>query len=142
MGGVNSDRSSSPRSDGTSGSRHRRRLGALALTLLASWLLMMMPLPISLLAGLTGLSALVLQVLVVVQSVKDGRWSTAVIGVFLGLPATLMIIAGALLSTLFYTPLAELEDCRATAITEQARVKCDAEAQGSMVEWLSGLLGG
>jgi hypothetical protein len=117
-------------------------VGALAIALFASWLLMLMPLPFSLLSGLTGLVALVLLVPVVVQSVKDGRWSMAVIGAVLGLPATLMIISGALLSTLFYAPLSELEDCRATAITEQARVKCDAEAQGSMVDWLSGLLGG
>jgi hypothetical protein len=142
MGGVNSDRTSTPRSDVSPERRHRRRIGALALALLASWLLMLMPLPVSLLAGVTGLVSLVLLVLVVVQSVRDGRWSMAVIGAFLGLPATLMIIAGAVLSTIFYGPLADLEDCRATAITEQARVKCDAEAQGSMVEWLSGALGG
>ena len=50
--------------------------------------------------------------------------------------------APALLSTLFYGPLAELEECRASAITEQSRTACDSEAQGSMVDWLSGLLGG
>ena len=62
MGGVNSDPDSSPRSDVTPERRHRRRVGALAIALLASWLLMMMPLPLSLLAGVTGLVALVLLV--------------------------------------------------------------------------------
>ena len=117
-------------------------MGALAIALLASWLLMMMPLPLSLLAGVTGLVALVLLVPVIVQSVKDRRWSMVVIGGLLGVPATLMIISGALLSTLFYGPLAELEECRSSAITEQSRTACDSEAQGSMVDWLSGLLGG
>ena len=142
MGGVNSDRTQASRSDVPPERRHRRRVGALALSLLASWLLMLMPLPVSLLAGVTGLVSLVLLVLVVVQSVRDGRWSMVVIGAFLGLPATLMIVAGAVLSALFYGPLADLEECRSTAITEQARVGCDAEAQNSMVDWLSGVLGG
>ena len=142
MGGVNSDPDSSPRSDVTPERRHRRRVGALAIALLASWLLTMMPLPLSLLAGVTGLVALVLLVPVIVQSVKDRRWSMVVIGGLLGVPATLMIISGALLSTLFYGPLAELEECRSSAITEQSRTACDSEAQGSMVDWLSGLLGG
>lgn len=142
MGGVNSDLDSSSRTDLTPERRHRRRVGALAIALLASWLLMMMPLPLSLLAGVTGLVALVLLVPVIVQSVKDRRWSMVVIGGLLGVPATLMIISGALLSALFYGPLSELEECRAYAITEQARTACDAEAQGSMVDWVSGLLGG
>ncbi len=142
MGGVNSDTDSSPRSDITPERRHRRRVGVLAIALLVSLLLTLMPLPVSLLAGLTALVALVLLVPVIVQSAKDRRWSTVVIGAVLGVPATLMIIAGALLSTFFYGPLAELEDCRATAITEQAQSKCTAQMENSMLDWLSGLFGG
>lgn len=139
---MNSDPGNRQRDAAPPGRRQRRLVGALTLTLLASWLLMLSPLPYSLLAGLTGLAALVLLIPLIVQAVKDRRWSMVVIGALMGVPATLMIVAGAVLSGLFYGPLHELEQCRATAITEQARVKCEAEAQGSMVDWVSGLLGG
>ncbi|WP_193103434.1 hypothetical protein [Brachybacterium sp. FME24] len=122
--------------------RHRRVLGGLMLTMLASWLLLLAPLPFSLAAGVTGLAALVLLILLAVQSFRQGRRVTAVLAVLVGVPATLMIVAGSLLSLLFYGPLAEIEQCRSTAITEQARVLCDAQAQDSTASWISSLLGG
>ncbi len=112
------------------------------LTMLASWLLLLAPLPFSLAAGVTGLAALVLLILLAVQSFRQGRRVTAVLAVLVGVPATLMIVAGSLLSLLFYGPLAEIEQCRSTAITEQARVLCDAQAQDSTASWISSLLGG
>lgn len=122
--------------------RHRRLLGGLMLTMLASWLLLLAPLPFSLAAGVTGLAALVLLILLAVQSFRQGRRATAVLAVLVGVPATLMIVAGSLLSLLFYGPMAEIEQCRSTAITEQARVLCDAQAQDSTATWISSLLGG
>lgn len=141
MVSMNSDSSPDSRKD-QAPSRRRRLVGGLTLALLASWLLMLSPLPYSLFSGLTGLAALVLLILLVVRSIKERRYSMAVIGTVLGVPATLMIIAGATLSLAFYGPMAELEECRSAAITEQARIQCDAEAQGSMADWVGGLFGG
>ncbi|GAA1489085.1 hypothetical protein [Brachybacterium sacelli] len=122
--------------------RPRRLLGALVVTMFASWLLLMAPLPFSLAAGVTALIALVLLILVSVQSFREGRWGMAVLGVVVGVPATLMIVVGSLLSVLFYGPMSQVEECRSTAITEQAKAQCESEAQDSMAGWLSGLLGG
>jgi hypothetical protein len=122
--------------------RHRRLLGGLTLSMLASWLLMVSPLPYSLFAGVTGLVGLVLLVLLSVHSFRAGRRGTAVLAVLVGVPATLLIVTGSLLSLLFYGPMAEIEECRATAITEQAAAECDAQAQESMATWLSGMMGG
>ncbi|MGP9539534.1 hypothetical protein ACT3SP_16130 [Brachybacterium sp. AOP43-C2-M15] len=139
---MNSD-SSPESSTGQATARRRRRLvGSLMLAMLASWLLMLSPLPFSLFSGLTGLAALVLLVPLIVQSIRERRYSMAVIATLLGVPATLLIIAGAALSAAFYGPVSQLEECRATALTEQARIQCDTEAQGSMAEWVSGLFGG
>lgn len=123
-------------------SRHRRLVRALLLTMLVSWLLLLAPLPFSLAAGIGALVALVLLVLLAVQSFRQGRPGMAVISLLIGVPATLMITAGSLLSLLFYGPMSEIEECRSTALTEQARVQCDAEAQDSMASWISDLLGG
>jgi integral membrane sensor domain MASE1 len=138
---MNSAPSPDPGSDRTP-ARRRGLAGGLLLAMLASWLLMLSPLPFSLFSGLTGLLALVLLVPLIVQAVRERRWSMAVIGALLGVPATLMIITGAALSLVFYGPMAELEQCHATAITEQARIQCDDAAQGSMAQWVSGLFGG
>ena len=140
MVSMNSDSSSGPPSD-PAPARRRRLVGGLTLAMLASWLLMLSTLPLSLFSGLTGLVALVLLIVLIVRSLRERRYSMAVIGVLLGVPATLMIIAGATLSVVFYGPMSELEQCRSAALTEQARVQCDADAQGSMVEWVGGLLG-
>lgn len=141
MDSMNSDSSPGPKQD--QASRRRPRLvGGLTLAMLASWLLMLSPLPYSLLSGITGLVALGLLIPVIVLSIRERRYSVAVIGALLGVPATLLIIAGATLSILFYGPMAELEECRSTAITEQARIQCDDAAQGSMAQWISGLFGG
>lgn len=110
--------------------------------MLASWLLLMAPLPFSLAAGVTALVALVLLMLLSVRSFREGRWGMGVIGVLVGVPATLMIVAGSLLSLVFYGPMAEAEECRSAAITEQAQAQCGTEAQESMAGWVSGLLGG
>ena len=115
---------------------------ALTLSLLASWLLMLSPLPYSLLSGLTGLLALVLLVVLIIRALRARRIGLAAFGLLLGLPALGLIIANAALSGVFYGPMAELEQCRSTAITEQARISCEDAVQSSMVEWLSGLSGG
>lgn len=142
MDPMNSDHSPGPRSARTPSPRRRRLVGGLTLAMAASWLLMLAPLPFSLISGLTGLVALVLLIPLIVQWIRERRYSTAVIGALVGVPATLLIITGATLSLLFYTPLAELEECRSMALTEQARIQCDAAAQGSMAEWISSLFGG
>ena len=125
----------------TAAARHRRLVGGLTLALLASWLLMLSPLPYSVLSGVTGLVALVLLFPLIVQSIKERRYAMAVIGAALGIPATLLVIGGAVVSVLFYGPMSELEACSATAITEQARIQCDDAAQGSMAQWVSDLFG-
>ncbi len=122
--------------------RRRRLLLVLTVAMLASWLLLSAPLPFSLLSGVTGLVALIALIPMIIQAVRDRRWSLAVVGALFGIPATLMIVLGAVLSGLFYGPLSELEECRSTALTDQAHVQCDAEVQGSMAEWISGLTGG
>lgn len=140
MDGVNSAPSPGSSSDQVL-ARRRRLVSGLTLAMLASWLLMLAPLPFSLFSGLTALVALVLLVMLIVQAVRERRYPLAVIGALVGVPATLLVIAGAVLSIVFYGPMAQLEQCRSTALTEQARVQCDAEAQGSMAEWIGGLLG-
>lgn len=123
-------------------SRHRRVVRALLLTMFVSWLLLLAPLPFSLAAGIGALVALGLLIVLAVQSFRQGRHGMAVLSLLIGVPATLMITAGSVLSLLFYGPMAEVEECRATALTEQARVQCDAEAQDSMATWISDLMGG
>ena len=121
----------------------RRRLSTvLMVSMLVSWLLTLAPLPYSLLSGLTALVALVLLLVLIVRSVRERRYAMAVLGTLLGVPALLLIVASAALSGVFYGPMAQHEQCRATALTEQARVECDTAVQGSMVEWVSGLFGG
>ena len=121
----------------------RRRLaGGLVLAMLASWLLMLSPLPYSMLSGVTGLVALVLLIPLIVRSVRERRYSMAVIGALLGVPATLMVIVGAAVSVVFYGPMAELEQCRSTAITEQARIQCEDAVLDSTAQWVSDLFGG
>ncbi|NMA75744.1 MAG: hypothetical protein GX960_00535 [Actinomycetales bacterium] len=136
---MNSD-SSPDRTTDTA--RARRRLaGGLVLAMLASWLLMLSPLPYSVLSGVTGLVALVLLFPLIVQSIKERRYAMAVIGAALGIPATLLVIGGAVVSVLFYGPMAELQECRGVALTEQARVQCDDAVQSSMAQWVSDLFG-
>ncbi|WP_232820175.1 hypothetical protein [Brachybacterium sp. YJGR34] len=139
---MNSQRTPGGRSSEERLKRRRTLVGILALAMLGSWLLMLAPLPFSLLAALTAVVALVVLIPLIVESVKERRYATAAIGALLGIPATLMIIGGAVLSGLFYGPMAEIEECRATAITEQARTQCEAAAQDSMAQWVSRLIGG
>ena len=139
---MNSTRDQSTRTDEDRVARHRRLVGGLVLSLLATWLLLLAPLPYSILSGVTALIALVLLIMLIVRSIAERRLGTAVFAALLGVPATLMIMAIAVLSLVFYAPMIELQECLATALTEQARTQCDAEAQGSMAEWISGLLGG
>lgn len=138
---MNSDSPSGP-SSARSASRPRRLTTALTVAMLVSWLLMLSPLPYSLFSGLTGLVALVLLIVLIVRAIRERRYPLAVFGVLLGLPAMALIIGGAALSVAFYGPMAELQQCHATAITEQARADCQADAEVSMANWVSGLLGG
>lgn len=124
------------------GSRQRRLLGALTLTLLASWLLMLAPLPWSLLSGVAGLVALCLLIPLIVTAFKEGRRSMAIFSAVVGVPATLLIVMGAVTSLLFYGPAAEREECARTAITERAKSQCTRDAEDSVTDWISGLLGG
>lgn len=141
MDSMNSDSSPGPTQD--QASRRRPRLvGGLTLVMLASLLLMLSPLPYSLLSGITGLIALALLIALIVRSLRERRYSMAVIGALMGVPATLLIIMGATFNGLFYGPTAEHQECLSTAITEQARVQCNDAVQGSMAEWISGLFGG
>src|SRR5699024_12616962 len=112
------------------------------LSLFASWLLVLSPLSYVLLSGLTVLVALVLLVLLIVRAVRGRLLGMAAFGILLGLPALGLIIANAVLSCVFYGPMSELEQCRSSALTEQARIECEAAVQDSMVNWLSGLGGG
>lgn len=115
-----------------------RLLGALTVLMLASWLLSMAPLPYSLFSGLTALGALGVLVPVVLQAFRRGRRGMAVFAAVIGVPATLMIVTGAVVSLLFYGPMAELQECRAAAITERAQAQCDAQVQESVAGWLAG----
>lgn len=139
MEGVNRTSSSDP---GPRTARQRRLTGALTLTMLASCLLMLSPLPYSLFSGLTGAVALVLLVPLIVRAARERRYSLAVVGALLGVPATLMLIGAAVLSAVFYGPMVEQQECQATALTEQARSRCAAEAEDSMVQWVGDLFGG
>ncbi len=141
MDPMNSDSPSGPSTD-RAATRSRRLSGALTLAILASWLLMLSPLPYSLLSGLTGLVALVLLILLIVRAFRERRVTMAAFGILLGVPAMLLIIGGAALDVAFYGPMAELEQCRSSAITEQARTECTSAAEGSMADWVSGLFGG
>ena len=141
MDPMNSDSPSGPPTD-RAATRSRRLTSALTLSMLASWLLMLAPLPYALLSGVTGLLALVLLVLLIIRALRGRRLGMAAFGILLGLPALGLIIANAVLSGVFYGPMSELEQCRSSALTEQARIECEAAVQDSMVNWLSGLGGG
>lgn len=121
--------------------RYRRSVGALALTLLLSWLLMVAPLPYSLLSGVTGLVALVLAIVMASAAWQQGRRSSAVMALVFGVPAALVLVAGAGFSALFYGPTKEYQDCMATALTEQAVAQCEAGVEDSTASWVTQLLG-
>lgn len=146
-GGVSDEQNTqdtSPRPNGPENTRQhrsRRTLAALTVMLLVSWMLMLSPLPLSLLSGVTGLIAALLLVLVVVQTVRDGRRSSAVITAAFGLPAVAMIVLGAAASAVFYGPLKDVQDCQRVAITERARTECAQVAEDSSVAWFSSLFG-
>src|SRR5699024_10148688 len=122
--------------------RSRRLTSALTLSMLASWLLMLSPLPYALLSGLTGLVALVLLVLLIVRALRGRRLGMAAFGILRGLPALVRSIANGGRSEVVCGPMAELEQYRSSALTEQARIEGEAAVQDSMVNWLSGLGGG
>lgn len=121
--------------------RLRRSLGWLTILLLLSWLLMMSGLPISLLSGVTGLVALILLVRTTILSARAGRRGSAVTAMVFGLPATLMIVVSALMSAVFYGPMAQAEDCQRNALTEQARAACATQIKHSSIAWMSQLFG-
>ena len=85
--------------------------------------------------------ALVLLIVLIVRSIGERRFAMAMFGTVLGVPAMLMVIFGATLNVLFYGPMSELEDCRSTALTEQARVQCESALPDSMSRWVSDLFG-
>lgn len=130
------------RDESTSTTRQRRLLGALTIALLASWLLMSAPLPYSLLSGVAGLVAFVLLVPLIITAFREGRRGMAIFSAVVGVPATLLIVLGTVTSLLFYGPTAEREECVRAAITERAQSQCKQDAQESMTDWVTGLLGG
>lgn len=130
------------RDESTSTTRQRRLLGALTLALLASWLLMTAPLPYSLLSGVAGLVAFILLIPLIITAFREGRRGMAIFSAVVGVPATLLIVLGTVTSLLFYGPTAEREECVRTAITERAQSQCTQDAQESMTDWITGLLGG
>lgn len=132
---------SSTPDDSPATTRQRRLLGALTVTLLASWVLMLMPLPYSLLSGAAGLAAFVLLIPLIVSAFRQGRRGMAIFSAVVGVPATLMIVLGTVVSLLFYGPTADREECLRTAITERARTQCMQDAQTSMIDWFSSLTG-
>lgn len=121
--------------------RYRRLIGALTVTMLASWLCMLLPLPWSLLTGLLGIVALVLLVLMMVVAWRAGRRSSLILGVVFGLPASVMLIGSAAVTLLFYGPSQEYQECMASAVTEQARASCESGVRDSTAAWVSRLLG-
>lgn len=120
---------------------YRRRLTRLLLGLLCSWLLMLLPLPWSLLSGIAGVITAVLLVMLVIAAWSDGRPVMAVVTGLVGLPAVLMIVLGSVTGLLFYGPMSELETCRDDALTQQAQDSCKDEVQNSVVSWMEGLTG-
>lgn len=142
MVSMNSDSAPDPSPVSRSAQRRSRLVWTLTAAMVASWLLSLAPLPYSLLAGLTALVALVLLIPLIVQSAKERRVGMVIVGALLGVPVTLVIIAGSVISLAFYGPVAELEQCLSTALTEQARIRCEADAQGSMASWINALFGG
>lgn len=119
-----------------------RLVGILSALLLASWLLSMAPLPLSLASGLTALAALGVLVPVVLQAFRAGRRALALLGALVGVPATLMMVLAAVVSLLFYGPMSELQDCRAQALTERAKAQCDQQVEDSVATWIGSVTGG
>lgn len=141
MDRMNSD-SSTDRPADRPGSRSRRLVGGLTSAMLLSLLLMLSPLPFSVFAAVPALIALVLLIVLIVRALKEKRFSTVIFSAMLGVPATLMVIGISVLTGAFYGPAAELQECQSTAITVQARAACTEAAEGSMAEWVNGIVGG
>lgn len=130
------------RSEEDEARRRNRLLSALAVVLVISWLLMLAPLPLSLLSGVTALAGLVVLIPLVLTMFRTGRRSSALLMAFVGVPATFMIMISALMSALFYGPMHQLQECRDSALTVQAEAACEQEVQNSVVTWMEDLLGG
>lgn len=112
------------------------------IALVAAWVLMLLPLPWSLGSGIAGIAALVLLVRMVILAWRDKRPGMALVSAIIGIPAVLTIVLSALMSAVFYGPMLELQECRASAITHQAQDACQESVEGSVVDWLEGLTGG
>ncbi len=121
--------------------RHMRRLALLTVLMLLAWILLIAPLPWSLLAGVVAAAALVVLVPVAVSAFRRGRRGSAVLAAVVGVPATLMIITSSLVSVLFYGPMSELEECRDTALTQRAEAQCRQDVEDSVATWLGDLTG-
>lgn len=121
--------------------RYRRILTQLLVSLLASWVLMLLPLPWSLLAGVAGIITAVLLVRLVIAAWRDRRPAMAVVSAVVGVPAVFMIVLGSVTGAIFYGPMSQLEQCRDEALTLQAQDACRDEVQSSVLSWMEGLTG-
>lgn len=121
---------------------HRRALGALSFCMLLGWVLLLLPLPWSLGAGIAGLAAAVLLVRATIAAWRIGQQGSAVLTALLGAGAVLVLVGSSALSAVLYGPMHELQQCRRDAITVASRDACDDGAEESTLEWFSSLLGG
>lgn len=110
--------------------------------MLLGWVLLLLPLPWSLGAGIAGLAAVVLLVRATIAAWRIGQQGSAVLTVLLGAGAVLVLVGSSALSAIFYGPMHELQQCRRDAITVASRDACDDGAEESTLQWFSSLLGG
>lgn len=118
-----------------------RILAALSVCLLLSWLLLLMPLPWSLGAGLLGIVVAVLLVRACTALWRSGQRGAALFSALLGLGAVVVLLGSTAISILLYGPMHELQECRRSALTQTAQERCQAEVSESTARWLSSLLG-
>ncbi|MDO5661156.1 MAG: hypothetical protein Q4G40_00530 [Brachybacterium sp.] len=121
---------------------YRRSLAGLTLSLLGAWLCMMAPLPWTLGMGVFALAAIVFLIRMVIAAWALQRRFAAIGSLVVGVPACLLLLAATTVTAVFYGPMAELEQCQRTAITERAKSSCQAQAEENMSDWLRDFAGG
>ncbi|CAM3934318.1 hypothetical protein M3A96_09460 [Helcobacillus massiliensis] len=103
-----------------------------------AWALSLVPLPFSLLSGVVAIAAIVMLVRSIMAGLRTERRARAVIMGALGILASLLLVAMAGLSAIFYQPMHAIQQCQENAITEQARAACKDSAQDEVIDWLRG----
>lgn len=113
----------------------------LGLSLILGWLLLLAPLPYSLLSGAVGLVVAVAAVLAARARWRRGGRASAIATAVVALGAALVLVGSSALSAVFYPQMRAYEECRASVLTHRAEQRCADEVQQGISARIAELMG-